>query len=290
MAAAPICEVVATGFGITVQDQGRPGWRRFGVPASGAMDDHAALWANRLLGNPPDAPVLELLGGGARLRFLRETWLAVTGADLGSDTPRWRAAPVKAEHEIHFASPRSGLWGYIAVAGGFACPKWLGSASVYARGQFGTALKSGDTLSGPPDAALTLPAGVSGRLVPWTEQRDYDHPPLLRVWPGPQWDQFHASERDRFFAQPWTVTAQSDRVGYRLAGDPLKHTIQEMISEPLLPGTIQVPPDGQPIVTMRDGPTVGGYAKLGLLDPADISWLAQVRPGRSVRFKLAHAA
>jgi allophanate hydrolase subunit 2 len=122
-------------------------------------------------------------------------------------------------------------------------------------------------------------------VAPWTEQRDYGKPPGLRVWPAPQWELFSVPQRDQFFQQEWTVSPQSDRSGYRLSGVPIEHELGELLSEPVLVGTIQVPPNGEPIVTMRDGPTVGGYAKLGVVDPADISWLAQIQPGQRVRFR-----
>jgi biotin-dependent carboxylase-like uncharacterized protein len=181
----------------------------------------------------------------------------------------------------------AGLWSYVAVKGGFDCGAWLGSASAYPRAGFGQMFRSGDVLR-----ALTvefaLPRGVSGRLAPQTAQRDYSRPPVLRVWRGPQWNLFSEESKNRFFAQTWTVSPQSDRVGYRLSGEPLVHARGELISEPVIPGTIQVPENGQPVVTMRDGPTIGGFAKLGVVDERDISWLAQVRPGRDVRFQLVN--
>src|SRR5207247_2580066 len=171
-----VFEILEPGLGATLQDRGRPGWRRFGVPPGGAMDDHAARWANRLLDNSPDAPVVEFLLQGAKLRALAETWIAVTGAD--------------AEDSV----------------------------------------------------------GSYGR-------RNYDSPPPLRVWRAPQWDLFSETDRELFFAQEWAVSAQSDRVGYRLTGRPLKPSATQIFSEPVLVGSIQIPPDGQPIVTMRDWST-----------------------------------
>jgi allophanate hydrolase subunit 2 len=122
-------------------------------------------------------------------------------------------------------------------------------------------------------------------MAPWNEQRDYHSPPPLRVWPGPQWNSFREAERQKFFAQNWTVSSQSDRVGYRLTGDPLNTQREQIISEPVRVGTIQIPENGQPIVTLRDGPTVGGYPKLGLVDAADLSWLVQCSAGQQVRFR-----
>ncbi|MBI2949418.1 MAG: biotin-dependent carboxyltransferase [Verrucomicrobia bacterium] len=281
-----VFEVLTPGLSASVQDQGRLGWRRFGVPASGAMDDHAAAWANRLLDNPPDAPVLELLLQGARLAVVEEAWIAVAGADAQANVPTWRIVRVRAGDQIHFPRERSGVWIYLAVEGGFEAERILGSASAYERGGLGRLLTPGDILCRKPDASFRLVPTVAGRSVAWSERRDYDSPPPLRVWPGPQWNCFSEHERESFFAQEWTVTSRSDRAGYRLTGIALKPQPSQIISEPVRVGSIQVPGNGQPIVIMRDGPTVGGYPKIGMVDPADVSWLAQCRPGAKVRFRI----
>jgi biotin-dependent carboxylase-like uncharacterized protein len=282
-----VFEVLDPGLSATLQDQGRPGWRRFGVPSSGAMDDHAAGWANRLLGNSPEAPVLELLLQGAKFTVLQNTWMAITGAEVQANVPRWRAVRVTAGEVIQISHNYSGLWIYLAVESGFAAPRLLGSASVYQRGRLGKSLAHGDVLRRAPGPGFQLPPGVAGRMVALDERRHYNTPSPLRVWPGPQWNSFSEVDRAAFFANAWTVQSQSDRVGYRLAGPVLKPQPAQLISEPVRVGSIQVPENGQPIVIMRDGPTVGGYPKLGLIDAADLSWLAQCRPGESVRFRSA---
>jgi biotin-dependent carboxylase-like uncharacterized protein len=282
-----VLEVISPGLGATIQDCGRVGWRRFGVPTGGAMDDHAARWANRLLDNSLEAPLLELLLQGAELLVRHDAWIAITGADAEATHPMWRAVHVKAGERIHFPQRTKGVWIYIAVEGGFDAPRWLGSASVYARGGLGRALEHGDILRRETTREFHLPEHVAGRVVPWNEQRDYRVPPSLRVWRGPQWDLFSEADRQRFFSQNWSVSSQSDRVGYRLEGEPLNSIDTQIISEPVRVGTIQVPESGRPIVTLRDGPTVGGYAKLGLVDAVDLSSLVQCAPGQPVRFQLA---
>jgi len=280
-----VFEILQPGLGATLQDRGRPGWRRFGVPPSGAMDDHAAHWANRLLDNAPDAPVVEFLLQGAKLRALSETWIAVTGADAEASVSTWRAVRTNEDDVLQFPASRSGVWVYLAVESGFEGPRWLGSASVYARGRLGQPAASGSVLCRATNTCFELPRGVAGRVVDWHERRDYDSPPPLRVQRAPQWDLFSEADRELFFSQEWAVSSQSDRIGYRLTGRPLK-PLAPILSEPVLVGSIQIPPDGQPIVTMRDGPTVGGYPKLGLVEAADVSWLSQCRPGVKVRFQL----
>ncbi len=281
-----VLRIVRAGLGAAIQDVGRPGLARFGVPPGGAMDDHAAAWANRLLENPVDAPVLELLLQGAQLELLSTTWLAITGADAHCNLPLWRILRVHRGEQIVFPNSRRGLWTYVAVEGGFDSPRYFGSASAYPRGRIGRTLVAGDVLERRGGTRLTLPAQIAGRLVATDERHDYAEPPKLRVWPGPQWDLFSGTDRSAFFQHAWTVSPQSDRVGYRLEGARLNPVQKQIPSEPVLVGTIQVPPVGQPIVTMRDGPTVGGYPKLGLVDPADLSWLTQCRPGTPVRFKM----
>jgi biotin-dependent carboxylase-like uncharacterized protein len=277
-----VLEIVKSGAGASLQDFGRRGWKRFGVPPSGVMDPHAAAWANRLVGNADDAPVIELLLQGAELRVLAARRFAVTGAEAGAELPAWCARTLPVGARLTFSQHRSGLWTYVAVEGGFEAERILGSASAYTRGGIGRTLEPGDRL-----AALGEPnfKKVGDGWVFWSERRNYDEPPLLRVWRGPQWDWFDSMERTGFFAADWQVSNRSDRVGYRLEGARMNPPDGEMRSEPVLVGSIQVPPNGQPIVTMRDGPTVGGYPKIGLLDEESLSWLAQCRPG--VRFRLA---
>ena len=283
-----VLKVIRCGVGASIQDTGRSGYARFGVPASGAMDQHAPAWANTILDNPPNAPVVEVLMQGAHFEVLETCWVVIAGADARCNFPRWRIVRAHQGESIVFPLSQCGLWSYIAVEGGFEAPKILGSASVYPRGRLGQALQSGDILASGNDGHLMLPEHVAGRIIAVEEQRDYNHPPVIKVWPGPQWDQFGSRDQHMFFEQAWSVSAQSDRVGYRLQGGHLGSRHPQIISEPVLPGSIQVPPSGQPIVTMRDGPTVGGYPKIGLVDAEDLSWLAQCRPGVTVRFELTY--
>jgi biotin-dependent carboxylase-like uncharacterized protein len=284
----PVLQVLAPGLGGSIQDRGRAGWRKFGVPPGGVMDEHAARWANRLLDNPADAPVLELLLQGARFVALREVWLAVTGAHAHGTVPMWRAVQLHAGATIEFPRNQCGVWIYLAVEGGFSSPRILGSASANPRAGLGAMLRAGDVLRADDHQAFGLPAGVSGRAAPMLECRKYDAPPPLRIWPAPQASLFSEADRQRLCGEPWQVLAQSDRVGYRLTGMPLMSRPSQILSEPVRVGTIQIPESGQPIVTMRDGPTVGGYPKLGLVHPDDLSWLAQCRPGQEIRFRPAH--
>ncbi|HAB17413.1 MAG TPA: 5-oxoprolinase subunit PxpB [Verrucomicrobiota bacterium] len=283
-----VLEIVATGLGLTLQDQGRPGFGRFGVPVGGAMDPVAAAWANRLLDNPLDAPVLELCLQGQRLGVRNDGWVAITGNEgaLSATRPKWSAFRVRAGETLEFPPGAHGVWSYLAVPGGFAADRFLGSASSNPRAGIGTSLVTGSTLGVAIHAPFVPPTSTATRRVPWTEIPGFNRDTPLRVWPGPQWDTFTEATREQFFSATWTVSSQCDRVGYRILGPPLLAESAQIISEPVLPGTIQIPAGGQPIVTMPDGPTLGGYPKLGWVDPSDLPSLAQCRPGQTVRFSL----
>jgi antagonist of KipI len=219
------------------------------------------------------------------LAVLREAWVAVTGADASANVPTWRPVRVAPGEVLEFPRSRSGTWTYLAVAGGIAAPRLLGSASAYPRGRLGRLLASEDLVWRAAESGFVLPAGVAGQVPPSLERRNYDAPPPLRVWPGPQLELFGREDRARFVEEPWTVSSRSDRVGYRLEGVPMGGGLPQRISEPMRVGTVQVPESGILMVMLRDGPTVGGYPKLAVVDPSDISWLAQCRPGQRVRFQ-----
>lgn len=282
---APVLELLDPGLWTSLQELGRQGWKRFGVPPGGALDRHAARAANLLVGNLPRAPVLEILLQGVRLRARCRIEVAITGA--GAVLPGgtgWRTLRLEPGRELSFPAPAAGLWTYLAVPGGFAGPRWFGSVSVFPRGGLGERLVAGAVLGRAEAPTGAPPPAIGLRWLDPAQQRDYLRPPPLPVWPGPQWDLFREADRVGFFDRPWTISARSDRTGYRLEGTPLARIAESIPSEPVLPGSIQIPPDGSPIITMRDGPTVGGYPKLGLVNPLHLSWLAQCRPGQQVRF------
>jgi biotin-dependent carboxylase-like uncharacterized protein len=251
------------------------------------MDRHAAGWANRLVGNPEGAAVLEFLMQGAELRILADCRVAVTGADAGTEVEAWHAADLRAGDRISWRRARRGVWSYVAVAGGLEVPRFFGSASVDPRAGIGRVVVAGDVFRSAGSVALD--ERTAGAWAWWEERRDYGEPPEIGVWPGPQWDEFSDEARTIFFETQWSVSSRSDRVGYRLDGGRVEPPGREMVSEPVRVGSIQVPPNGQPIVTMRDGPTVGGYPKIGWVEAASLDWLVQCGPGRKVKFSHAEA-
>jgi biotin-dependent carboxylase-like uncharacterized protein len=278
-----VLEVLAPGAGLAVQDVGRSGWKRFGIPPGGAMDLESARRANLLVGNDEGAPVLELLFTGAKFRALNSSELAIAGANVECGWPTWKNFRLAPGSEISFGKLHAGVWTYLAVRGGFVAPRWFGSASVNPRAGFGESIQPGERL-----ACESVPSSeqISSRFVPELVREQYEETPVLRIWRGPEWDGFTDDGRRRLLDQTWRVSSQSDRAGYRLEGVSLDSRLR-MPSAPVAVGTIQVPPNGLPIVLLRDGPTVGGYPRLAILDPSAISRFTQCAPGTGVRFELA---
>ena len=282
----PVFEVLQPGVLTTIQDLGRSGWQRHGVGTAGAMDPFALQVANLLVGNPRGRPALEVGLGGLRLRCLEDWIVAVAGADLGAGLPGWKSLRVRKGEELFFKAAVRGAWAYLALAGGVAADRVLGSASTCLRsglgGWGGRGAAKGDLLrAGPPG-----PSAREGRGYVPSEIPDYPEAVAVRVVPGPQEDMFPEESLRTFFAGPYQVTPQSNRMGYRLAGPALRHRGDaDIVSEAVVTGSIQVPADGQPIVLMADRQTTGGYAKIATVISADLPTMAQARPGANVSFR-----
>jgi antagonist of KipI len=285
-------EVLDGGWLTTIQDLGRPGYERYGIPVSGAMDFFALRVANGLVGNPPSAAGLEITLVGPVLAATAPCLVAVTGADLtfqvdGREMPMWMSVFVRRGSVISFGGRRRGCRAYLAVAGGIEVPPVLGSRSTYLPGRFGgwegRALRAGDRLPiGPVSGHLPERAG---RRFPPHRLPAYSDCPTVRAVPGPQDDHFPPEGLETFFGAEYRVSPTSDRMGYRLEGPPVARRRAEIISDGVPPGAVQVPPDGQPIVMMADHQTTGGYPKIATVITADRPLLAQCVPGESrIRF------
>jgi biotin-dependent carboxylase-like uncharacterized protein len=286
----------------TVQDLGRHGALRYGVGTAGAMDALALSAANILLGNARDAAAIEVPVFPFQIRFQADMAFALTGAATaaqldGEPLLPWWAHEARAGQVLTLGLPPLGphrtCRAYVALAGGVDVPAVLGSRSTQLRGAFGgcegRALRQGDV----------LPAGRPGRgvcatgfgLVP----PEFDMPlvvdglPAVRVLPAAEYLGFTEASRAAFWAGAWKITNQSDRYGYRMAGEALVPVSpMEVLSHGIVPGVIQVPHGGQPIVQMRDAQPSGGYPKFGTVIEADLWRLAQVPIGASVRFVQTH--
>ena len=274
---------------VTVQDAGRPGLAHLGVPRAGWLDPSAGRLANRLVGNSEDAAVLETTAGGVRLRLTEARWVAVTGAvcavDVGGrarghSRPEW----VATGDELVVGPATRGLRSYVAFGGGVGVEPVLGS-------------RSSDTLAGvgPPrvDAGAVLPlgpaVGAPALVDIATAIGGGGGPALLRVDPGPRADWCGPDALARLCATSWSVTAESNRIGVRLDGEPLpRERDDELPSEGMVLGAVQVPPSGLPVVFLADHPTTGGYPVLAVVRADDLAPCAQLRPGDEVRFTSAN--
>jgi antagonist of KipI len=278
--------VLRRGMLTTVQDLGRYGHRRDGVPSGGAMDSFALRVANLLVGNGDNAAGLECTLVGPKLLFSQPARVAVCGASF-EGVPSWQPFQVKAGEQLDLGSCRHGARAYLAVRGGIETESLLGSRSTYVRGRWGgfegRALREGDVLKvgdGVDKAGDEGNAGGHWRIDPRILPA-YSASPTVRVIPGLS----AADLAEEFFQSTFEVTPQSDRMGIRLRGPALaKKTVGEMLSRPVVPGTVQLPPDGSPVVLMADAQTIGGYPQIAHVITVDLPLVAQLRPGNHLRF------
>ncbi|ANF21888.1 biotin-dependent carboxyltransferase family protein [Thermococcus piezophilus] len=273
---------------LTIQDLGRFGYRKLGVSTSGVMDEVSARLANYIVGNPDNAPVLEFLLAGPTILFNASAVFAVAG-DVevklnGVPIELWRSYWAKRGDVLEVETLRSGLYGYIAFAGGIKCERLLGSCSTYTRAGLGRPLKAGDRLT----LGYTLLTGKEGRVLPRELKPDYSaKEKVIRVIPGPNLDHFTDEGIETFLSGSYTVTPESDRMGYRLDGPQIEHSEKgaDIVTDAVPIGSIQVPANGKPIIMMADCQTTGGYAKIGMVARVDVPLVAQSRPGERLRFK-----
>lgn len=302
-------KVLKPGMQTTVQDLGRNGYQRQGVPMGGAMDKLALRIANLLVGNPENFAAIECCLQGPSLLFEHDTLICLGGANLsasigGQPLRRWRPVLVKAGQELHFGKPMQGVYAYVAIGGGVAVPESLGSRSTYLRaslgGHCGRALNSGDILH---QGSLTetgrsllsellLHGEACSAFVEalWQPEPEllpqYAQEPQLRAQQGLEYHLFSENSQEYIWSQKFKVSAQSDRMGYRLQGTVLALAEKkEMLSVAVVPGTVQVPPSGQPIVLMADSQTTGGYPRIAQVISTDLPLLAQMQPGQVVHLQ-----
>ena len=272
----------------TVQDLGRTGQMRYGIPPSGPVDRFAFVLANRLVGNADTAAALECTLIGPRFEITDAGAIAITGAEMpvtvnGRSAAGWSTIAVKAGDVVKLGPARTGVRSYVGVAGGLDVPLVLGSRSTYLRGRVGgvkgRALRKGDELRVFPSGPVE-PRRVEPRAIP-----DYTGEPTVRAVLGPQADRFTAAGLEVLFGGRYEVLPQSDRMGSRLRGPRIAHTRgHDIVSDGIALGSIQVPGDGQPIVLLVDRQSTGGYTKAATICSCDIWRVGQARPGQSLRF------
>jgi biotin-dependent carboxylase-like uncharacterized protein len=276
-------EILKPGILTTVQDLGRPGSGALGVSPGGALDAPALETANRLVGNPPGACALEVVAGPLAIRLHGDGWLAFCGADFeaqldGRPLRRgWRAAYISGQ-VLTLNGPRAGMRAVLAFGGGIAVPQILGGGGTDLGAGFGgwhgRALAAGDRLPLGPGVPLARAVGVAH-----TEADGW-----VRALPGPEYEQFE--QESLIWDSDWRISPQSNRMGMRLAGPVLARTTAgDLPSHAVLPGVVQVPPDGQPIVLLADAQATGGYPRIAVVIAADLWKLAQARPGTALRLR-----
>jgi antagonist of KipI len=275
MAATSAIRVLSPGMLTTVQDLGRFGWAHFGVSASGAADLFALRAGNLLVGNAENAAAIEMTLMGGAFEFESAAVIALTGSDFACGQPLWSALEVKAGETIRCGASQSGARCYLAVRGGIAVPKVMGSASTHVMtGVGGRPLRKGDVLPIGDDAVRKARASA-----PVAPPLSPDAP--LRVTDGPQSEHF-AGE---LYRASYTVSEESNRMGLRLRGPAIPSSAGHMLTEGVPLGAVQVPPDGQPIILFVEHQTTGGYPKPANVISADFRRLGQLRPRDPVTFE-----
>ena len=282
-----VLEVLETGALATVQDRGRPGFAGLGVGSSGAADRGSHALGNRLVGNDERAAGLEVTFGGLRVRAHADLLVALTGAPAPATIDRRGIGPnaptlLPSGAELALGVPAAGLRTYVAVRGGIDVEPLLGSRST-------------DVMSGigppPLQPGTRLPVGWAMTCLPHVDVAPVADPTAgdleLRVVPGPRHDWFSDSALAALASAPYEVTADSNRVGMRLSGPELARSrTEELPSEGMVRGALQVPPSGQPTLFLNDHPVTGGYPVIGVVVAADLDRAAQARPGQRIHFRV----
>lgn len=294
--------MIHPGLMATIQDCGRFGSQKYGVIVSGAADLMSHRLANILVGNEENAATMEVTMFQTAFRFNEATLFAITGANLrpllnGKEIPMWRPLLAQPNDELRFQAPLEGSRSYVAFAGGLLVPTVLNSKSTYLRahigGWKGRALQRGDTI---PFGLLHAQNEQMKRYVlehesiSWSirhsEFVSFEKNRVIRFTEGLQYENFTEDAKLALEQTMYTMTAQSDRMGCRLSGEPLRlKERKEMLSEAVTAGTIQIPNNGLPIVLLADCQTTGGYPKIGQVISVDLPRVAQLRPGEAIQFK-----
>ena len=289
-------EIMKAGVLDTVQDAGRPGYRKWGIGPGGVMDHYAAWIANALVGNERDAAVLELHFPAPHILFHRDVLVSLTGADLaatiqGYEVPLWRPLIVKAGNTLTFRQRNKGARCYLAIRGGLAVAPWLGSRStnlkINAGGFQGRALRKGDAIAVYDD---TFPKSITGvlKVLPWSVNHAGVYSPGDEIFftPGHEWDWLSETSQRDILVQLFMIQSSSDRMAYHITHRPLTfRTKQQLISSGVCAGTIQALPSGNLLILMADHQTTGGYPRIGHVATAHLPRLAQLNANDKFHLK-----
>jgi biotin-dependent carboxylase-like uncharacterized protein len=284
-----VFHVLKPGLFTTVQDLGRYGYLKYGIPISGAMDTFSLVAANVLVANNFNDACLEITLFGPELQALTRTQIAITGGAIspkinGQNVLTWQTLEVQEGDVVSLGKVEGGCRAYLSIKGGINTPLVLGSRATYVRGGFGgingRQLKTGDIIEGFDTSPLKVGYSMPEDLVPQFTGQFKVHVVL-----GPQADMFTEKGINTFLSSPYKVTSEADRMGYRLEGSIIEHKAKaDIISDALLPGAVQVPKNGKPIIIMRDAQTTGGYPKIAVAIIPDVSLLGQAKPNDIIEF------
>lgn len=279
-------EVIKPGMYTTIQDLGRFGYRKYGVPVSGVMDKISAGLANALLDNDSNDAVMEITMTGPKLRFTKETLIAITGANMQAklnDNPilNNKVIAITAGDILEFGKLINGLRCYLAVLGGFQTPICLNSRSFYKNITSENKINATDNIPYLPAYKISNKKGYLKTVQVMFET------PEIEVFKGPEFDIFTLREIEKILNTSFTVSNNNNRMGYRLNESIFTHN-KSMITSPVLPGTVQFTPNGNLIILMQDAQTTGGYPRIFQLTNKSLSILAQKKTGDSLNFKLVH--
>lgn len=289
-------QVLSPGMLSLIQDLGRYGVARYGLSVGGPVDLHAYCWANKLLSNLADSPVLEITMGNASFKALNDMTLSVTGADTkpfvnGAPISSWRSFVLRKGQTLKLGYAKSGFRAYLAVSGGFDLPKVFGSVAAVTRNNIGgladrpgSALQKNDIIPVKEQESFLDGSETKSCWVPRYFIPKYADELSLAVIESYQAEQFSNQAKQTFYSKPYLISDKSDRMGIRLQGEPVNCSMNGVISEGIAYGAIQVPSNGQPIILLNDRQTLGGYPKIGCVSKMSLMKLAQARPGSKLNF------
>ncbi len=281
----PSVEIISPGLYTSIQDRGRVGYRRFGIPTSGAMDRLSAGIANRLLNNQIDDPVMEITLSGPKLRFNAKAVIAIAGADLSPQLNHrsintGTAFSVAPDDIISFGEAKLGTRCYLAVKGGFLAETILDSASFYKAITGKDRFQKGDTI-----AIVEYEHDAASSNASLKAEKNLFTTNEIECAPGPEFEMLNQQESKKIFDQEFTIAPDNNRMGYRLQSEPLQYPSDfSMLTSAVLPGTVQLTPSGQLIALMQDCQTTGGYPRILQLTFRGINCLAQKRSGDKFLF------
>lgn len=284
-------KIIKAGFLDSIQDTGRYGYQKYGINPTGAMDLFSCRKANLLVNNPEDAAVIELHFPASVILFQEDASIALSGADFypvvnNQFIPVGEPVTILKGSVLSFTKPVRGSRCYLAVAGGFKLPEWLRSYSTNFKAQMGglngRRLLNNDTID------------FEKKIIPETSQKnEFGNTPIdysineILILPGPELNWISQQQKDILINSDYTISSQSDRMGYKLNGNPIHPDRKdELVSSPVNYGTIQLLPDGQMIVLMADRQTTGGYPRIATVITAHHTIIAQKKPGEIIRFKI----